>query len=167
MIGVTNHAEEDGSMNINETMAGKAEVSEERVVLTMTREQAYSLMHATELLARLHIGQTFTLSELLGDLSAKDYCERRDRAREAFDLGLRILYGTNAYGYPDISEKSIEHERCWALYTTVRYALAWHDNPEGNMWSVAFDEPLGYGEEMPKCEITTDRALEDGKQKEH
>lgn len=125
----------------------------ESIILEMTREQAYAVMDATELLARLHIGQTFSIAEKLGDLAAKDYCERRDRAKEAFDLGIKILLGTNVYGYPDVSVKPIEHERAWAVYATIRHALAWHDHPEGNPWSVAFDEPLGYGEKMPKCEV--------------
>ncbi len=132
-------------------MSGKKK--NEAIILTMTREQAVEVMHATELLARLHIGQVFTLTELLGDLSAESYCERMDRAQEAFNLGLKILYGANSYGYPDIGEKPIEHERLWAVYATIRHAIAWHDHPEGNMWSVAFDKPLGYGEPMPKCEI--------------
>lgn len=129
----------------------------ERVVVTMTREQAVSVMQATELLARLHIGQTFTLPELLGDLAADDYCERRDRAQEAFEIGLKILLGANCYGRPDVTEKSIDHERCWAVYTTIRHALAWHDHPDGNIWSVAFDKPLAYSlsEPMPTCKIET------------
>jgi len=131
----------------------KTKAPEERIVVTMTREQARSVMTATELLARLHIGQAFTITERLGDLAAEDYCERRDRAREAFDLGLKILLGANAYGQPDVPAKDIEHQRCWAVYTTIRHAIAWHDTPEGNIWSVAFDKPVPYGEPMPKCEI--------------
>ncbi|MBQ3326529.1 MAG: hypothetical protein IJG86_01925 [Clostridia bacterium] len=138
-------------------MARKAknDTPEQRVVVTMTREQAVEVMHATELLARLHIGQVFTMTELLGDLMADNYCERKDRAEEAFKLGLKMLHGANAYGQPDIREKPIEHERCWAIYATIRHAIAWHDHPEGNQWSVAFDKPMGYGEPMPKCEIIT------------
>ena len=117
----------------------------ESIILKMTREQAYAVMQATE---------------LLGNIMAKDYCERRDRAKEAFDLGIKILMGTNAYGYPDVAEKPIEHERCWAVYSTIRYAIAWHDHPEGSTWSVAFDKPLGYGETMPKVEIREDDTAE-------
>lgn len=127
----------------------------ERVVVTMTREQARAVMQATELLARLHIGQVFTIPELLGNLAADDYCDRRDRSNEAFKLGIKLLLGTNIYGQPDVETKNIWHQRCWAVYATIRHALAWHDNPEGNMWSVAFDKPMPYGEPMPKCEIET------------
>ena len=56
------------------------------------------------------------------------------------------------YGCVDISEKTIEHERCWAVYATIRHALAWHDHPEGGM-TVDFDEPMGYGERMPVCRV--------------
>jgi len=130
---------------------------EERVILTMTREQAYAVMNATELLARLYIGQVFTVPQLLGDFKDADYAERSSRANDAFTLGVKILVGENAYGYPDIEEKSIEHERCWAVYATIRHAIAWHDNPEGNRWGVAFDRPMAYShnEAMPKCEIRT------------
>ena len=125
---------------------------EERVVVTMTREQAYAVMNATELLARLYIGQVFTMPDLIGDLSSSDFCERRDRAKDAFELGLKLLLGTNIYGQPDVAEKSIEHERAWAIYATIRHALAWHDHPEGG-YTVNFDRPMGYGEPMPSCTI--------------
>ena len=36
--------------------------------------------------------------------------------------------------------------------------LARHDNPKGNTWSVAFDEPMGYGETMPKVEVRDEPA---------
>ena len=41
--------------------------------------------------------------------------------------------------------------------TGLHLRLAWHDQPEGNPWSVAFDKPMGYGEKMPVC-----RSEEDG-----
>lgn len=137
-------------------MAGKKK-PEERVILTMTREQAYAVMNATELLARLYIGQVFTVPELLGGLKESNYAERSARAKDAFTLGVKILFGENIFGYPDIEEKPIEHERCWAVYATLRHAIAWHDNPEGNSWGVAFDRPMAYShdEAMPKCEIKT------------
>ena len=125
---------------------------DERVAVTMTRDQARVVMNATELLARLYIGQVFTMPDLLGDFSRSDYCERRDRAKEAFELGIKLLLGTNIYGQPDVAEKPIEHERAWAVYATIRHAISWHDYPEGG-YTVNFDKPMGYGEPMPKCEI--------------
>lgn len=43
-------------------------------------------------------------------------------------------------------------KRCWAVYATIRHTLAWHDHPEGGM-TVDFDEPMGYGEPIPRVEI--------------
>lgn len=125
---------------------------DERVVVTMTRDQARAVMNATELLARLYIGQTFTMTELLCDLSRGDYWDRRDMAKEALDLAMKIMVGANEYNNPDIKEKPIEHERLWAIYATIRHAISWHDYPEGGN-TVDFYTPMGYGEPMPKCEI--------------
>lgn len=53
----------------------------------------------------------------------------------------------------DIDTKDrMQHHRCWAVYAAIRYALAWHDHPEGGD-TVDFGEPLGYGEPLPKCEV--------------
>ena len=128
----------------------------EKIIVEMTREQAYAVMNATELLARLHIGQFNRITELLVDFSRPGACGRRDTANIYLEQACRAIYGVNQYGWPNIEEKTIEHERCWAVYATIRHALAWHDKPEGNPWSVAFDKPMGYGETMPKCEVRDD-----------
>ena len=129
----------------------------EKITVEMTREQAQAVMMATELLARLHIGQFKEITWHFLDrfkTSNGDYdSARRELADGLLDELARIIFGVNMYNRPDISEKSITHERCWAVYTTIRHALAWHDKPEGNPWSVAFDEPLPYGEPMPQVKV--------------
>lgn len=129
----------------------------EKIILEMTREQAQAVMNATELLARLHIGQFEEIAYEFGDRFVGDDgkfdSERRDIARAYLAQACMAIFGADKYGFPDIGERTITHERCWAVYTTIRYALAWHDNPVGNPWSVAFDKPMGYGEKMPTAEV--------------
>ena len=129
---------------------------QEVVFLEMTREQAQIVMNATELLARLHIGQFKEITWQFIEKFSKDGhfdSARRDAVDDLLEQTCRMIFGVNMYNRPDIREKDIEHHRSWAVYATIRHALAWHDRPEGNPWSVAFDKPLGYGEPMPKCEI--------------
>ena len=133
----------------------------ERITLELTREQAEAVMAATELLARLEIGQFEEVSwKLMNHFRGKDRDGNPtfdDRSRDLANAYLKgacmATFGVKN-GWPDIGEKSIQHERCWAVYETIRYALAWHDHPEGSTWNVDFREPLGYGEPMPKCEVT-------------
>ena len=129
----------------------------ERVTLTVTREQALLMERALELYARLHIGQTGMIPECLMDWAQDDFRKKRDLADEALQLALKIMFGTNQYNQPDIKEKSEEQRRAWLLYTTLRYARAWHDEPDASKhgWSVMYDEPYNdiLGEFSPVCKI--------------
>lgn len=126
---------------------------EERYVLTLTSEQEYIVEQALELLARLHIGQFERVAELLCDPRDIDYCKRRDLARDLLRLAAIVVFGRNACNYPDINGKSEEHERAWTIYSVLRHARSWHENPEGG-FTVNYDEPLNLtGGPMPKCEI--------------
>lgn len=127
----------------------------EKIIVEMTREQARAVMNATELLARLEIGQFKEICwKMLDRFIGKDGFDavRRDRAEEYLESACHMVFGTNRYGSPDVRTKSIQYERCWAVYATIRHALAWHDHPEGGM-TVDFDEPMGYGERMPVCRV--------------
>lgn len=132
----------------------------ETVTLTMSREQARAVMDATELLARLEIGQFEEITWKMikhfrgTDANGKPIFDNRSRdlANAYLKSACLAIFGVNEYGWPNIGEKSITHERCWAVYATIRHALAWHDHPEGG-YTVDFDEPLGYGEAMPKCKV--------------
>lgn len=126
---------------------------EERYVLTLTPEQEYIVEQALELLARLHIGQFERIAELLCDPRDIDYCKRRDLARDLLRLAAIVVFGRNACNYPDINGKSEEHEWAWTIYSVLRHARSWHENPEGG-FTVNYDEPLNLtGGPMPKCEI--------------
>ena len=129
----------------------------ETITLTMTREQARAVMNATELLARLEIGQFKEITwkmidRFITDDGKKFDSTRRDAADELLEQACRAIFGVNQYNRPDVREKSMQHQRCWAVYATIRYALAWHDHPEGGV-TVDFQEPLGIGETMPKCKV--------------
>lgn len=131
--------------------------SNERVTLTLTRNQALIVEQACELLARLHIGQFNTVTEMLLDIrrGMADYCLRRDMANDLLKMAAITIFGKGAYGQPDVKEKSVEHERAWLVYTTLRHARSWHDNPAGG-FTVNYDEPMSIGEYMPKCIIAKD-----------
>lgn len=125
----------------------------ERYILTLTPEQEYIVEQALELLARLHIGQFERIAELLCDPRDTDYCKRRDLTRDLLRLAAIVVFGRSAYNYPDVKERSQEHEQAWTIYSVLRYTRSWHENPEGG-FTVNYDEPINLaGGKMPKCEI--------------
>lgn len=126
---------------------------DEKYILTLTREQAQVAQNALELYARLKIGQFDRITELMLDVrSVDEYCQRRDLANDLLQIVAGIIYGKNAYGYPDVQKDALHH-RAWNIYAAIRYKMAWHDEPKGG-WAVCFDEPYPYGgEPVPKCTI--------------
>ena len=131
----------------------------EKITLEMTREQALAVMDATELLARLEIGQFEEITwKMIEHFRGKDRNGKPtfdSRSRELADVYLKCaclaVFGVKN-GWPDIGDKNMQHHRCWAVYATIRHALAWHDYPEGGD-TVDFDKPLWYVEPLPKCEV--------------
>ena len=131
----------------------------EKIILEMTREQAQAVMDATELLARLEIGQfeeiTWKMIEHFRGHDRDGKPTFDDRSRDLANAYLKCaclaVFGVKN-GWPNIGEKNLQHHRCWAVYATIRHALAWHDRPEGG-YTVDFQEPLAYGEPLPKCEV--------------
>ena len=128
---------------------------DEKVTLTVTRDQALVLERACEVLARLQIGQ-FEMIPLVAMLGYENdgYLERREDARDALKLAACLIFGRNLYGQPNCS-KNDEFNRAWMLYEVLRYTRAWHDNPDGDHTGVCYDKPMQWisGEAMPKCEI--------------
>ena len=131
----------------------------EKIIVEMSREQALAVMDATELLARLEIGQfeetTWKLIEHFrgNDKNGRPTFDdtRRDLANAYLKCACLAVFGVKN-GWPDVGEKNMQHHRCWAVYETIRHALAWHDYPEGGD-TVNFNEPLGYGEPLPRCRV--------------
>ena len=128
---------------------------QERYILTLSPDQEYITEQALELLARLHIGQFERIAELLVDPRDQDYCRRRDLAHDLLRLAAIVVFGRNACNYPDVKKKSEEHERAWTIYSVLRHARSWHENPKGGI-TVNYDEPLNLaGGPMPKCKVAT------------
>lgn len=131
----------------------------ETITLTMSREQAQAVMDATELLARLEIGQFEEITwKMLDHFRGHDRDGKptfdgtsRDLANAYLKCACLAVFGVKN-GWPDVGEKNLQHHRCLAVYETIRHALAWHDNPKGG-YTVNFLGPMVYGEPLPKCEI--------------
>jgi len=125
----------------------------DKVALELTREQANAVMRATELLARLHIGQ---FKEVTWEFIKRIETDGKydDEKRDLID---RLLYKASDLIF-DVENGGVAYDdtfnRCWAVYTTIRHALAWYDFPKGGM-GVQFNEPIPYdvNEDMPKCKI--------------
>ncbi len=74
----------------------------EKVVLTLTREQAQMVEDACELYARLRIGQFERIAEMMLDVrDAENYCERRDTATALLQTVACVIFGRTACGTPD------------------------------------------------------------------
>ena len=120
--------------------------------LTMDDETANVVKRACELYARILFGQWEELSwEMI--LQDRTFVERRPDC-EAF-LGL-----ARAAAFPDLvpgQSYGVGHDRtadtAWHAYQAIRYAIAWHDHPEGGL-AVCFDKPMKFSDApMPKCEV--------------
>ena len=129
-------------------------MADEKYILTLTRDQAIVAQQALELYARLRIGQFERITEMLLDVkNVDDYCKRRDLANDLLKIVAGIIFGKNQYGWPDV-EQDAYHHRAWNIYATLRYHMAWHDNPEGDRWSVAYDKPFAWGgEPIAECRV--------------
>lgn len=128
----------------------------EKYVLTLTREQAIMVKDACELFARLKIGQFERITEMLLDLHLDDYCEKRDLANAVLRIAACALLGSYGYRTPLVQQDDL-HYRAWDIHAAIRHCMAWHDEPEGNIWSVSFDKPYPHGDEpLPEIKILED-----------
>ena len=156
---------------MSRTSKSKNQSPIEQVTLTMSRDQAMVVEHACELYARLKIGQFHHITEQMLDYGEKDredglksWCERRDIANDILKAAALVIYGRNPYGYPDVSKDKL-HNRAWDVYQVLRYTRCWHDNPEGNFWSVCYDTPMSLIDEpLPECTVTTGDTVTNSKQ---
>ncbi len=137
-------------MNRNEE---KVNPENTKYVLRLTPEQARVTRDALELYARLKIGQFEQITELTLDVrNANDYCTRREFANSLLKEVACIIFGQDQYGQPGCKRDRF-HYIAWNIYTTIRYYMAWNENPAGGM-GVSFDKPYSYGgEPVPECEI--------------
>ena len=125
-----------------------------KYVLELSEEQARALQNTAELYARLRLGQwSSELPRLCIDLKAEDFCRKRDEIAELLDSARKIampeLPKGASYGVGRIPDA----DKAWELYTVLRYAMAWHEHPEGGI-GVCFDKPRSYsGEPLPTCTV--------------
>lgn len=149
--------------------SSKAPAEIETVTVTMTRPVAEAVKIACEWYLRLHMGQFWDLAEDL--CMAKFYSdakhnvfkteEQRDNAfivsiqrRNEMQDGLDNLYRRYVLPAPmsDLMEIPYRAEQVWLA---IRYALAWHDKPEGNQQNVCFSRPLNRSDQpMPTVKLT-------------
>lgn len=127
----------------------------ETVTITMTRDHAWVVKEACEMLMRLKLGQTMMPIEVMlgwpnSGMTIDEYCLRRDVARGALTAFL------TAVGHEGAAKDEVE-QMAYEIYGTIRHALYIADGGDRNGWSVAAREPLSEsGREMPKCEVTND-----------
>lgn len=125
----------------------------EKYVLTLSREQAIMVKDACELFARLKIGQFDRITEMMLDYGQKDYHDKRYLANALLRLAACAILGSDEYRMPHMQHDELHH-RAWNIHAVIRHCMAWHDNPEGNIWSVNFDKPYPHGDEaLPEIEI--------------
>lgn len=150
-------------------MEKKSSSDELTVTITMTRPVAEAVKIACEWFLRLHMGQFWDLAEDL--CMAKFYSdakhnafktkEQRDNAftvsihrRNDMQDELDNLYHRYVLPAPvsDLMEVPYRAEQVWL---GIRYALSWHDKPEGDRWNVCFDKPLNRSDQpQPTIKLT-------------
>ena len=150
-------------------MEKKSSSDELMVTITMTRPVAEAVKIACEWFLRLHMGQFWDLAEDL--CMAKFYSdakhnvfktkEQRDNAftvsihrRNDMRDELDNLYRRYVLPAPvsDLMEVPYRAEQAWL---GIRYALSWHDKPEGDRWNVCFDKPLNRSDQpIPIVKLT-------------
>ena len=101
-----------------------------KYTITVTAEQLSFIRDATELLSRIASGQVYETLRY-APIDPARYWEARGallRALEPFE--------------DKMFQKSIIDNGCWDIYQVARHRLAWDRKPEGDPFSVAFDEPF-------------------------
>lgn len=128
----------------------------ETVTLTMSRPVAEAVKMACEMYLRLHMGQFEDLTENLcmakfySDLERNAFTteEQRDDAfRTAIECRNTMRNGLNGLYKCCVLPAPLEYTmripyRAEIAWTTLRYALVWHDHPEGIKSCVDYYKPM-------------------------
>lgn len=147
----------------------KEPVDNAKVTITLSVEQAYSLMNAVEFYARIHIGQFDFIDT---DLSMANDCNGKERGfwrdqnkretlrwhlNEARSITFPELEDVGKNGSHGIFSDQIApraHD-AWDIYQVVRHALAIHRDPNPKGWGgVAYDKPMSVSETNPLPTVT-------------
>ena len=132
-----------------------------KVVLTMNPDQCRVLKYVCELYMRMHLGQLDRLAEDLVRLEPNHTEEEFNQYMRRLDVAKQICATLKTIAYPSLiypgQSRNAEPEE-WAneacdIWQVLRYAQAWHEQPEGG-YSVCFHKPLKKGQyPLPTCEI--------------
>lgn len=138
------------------------------VTLTMARPVAEAVAAACEWFLRQHMGQFWDMVEDLCmanyyDGAQKGLFKTEEQRRTAFDDaidrrnsmqdGLDALYRRYVIPSPDTDRMKIPY-RAEIAWLTIRYALSWHDKPEGIEGDVRFYDPINRSDQpYPKIEL--------------
>lgn len=132
-----------------------------KIVLTLNPAQGRVLQHVCELYMRMHIGQLDRLAEDLVRLESNYSKEEWEHYLHRLEVAKQVCAALKTVAYPSLiypgQSRNAEPEE-WAdaaydIYQVLRYAQAWHENPEGG-YSVCFHKPLKKGQyPLPDCEI--------------
>ncbi len=123
-----------------------------KYLLEITAEQAHVLARASELFARLHMGQLNILADefiFAKQINSDNLLKLREGLKQLEPLitGLKQHANKGIHG--------LRHERAqiaWDLYQTIRHRLSW-DEHAGGGFTVNFDKPFKCCDH-PLAEIT-------------
>ena len=119
------------------------------IVLHLNQQQAQEVLKATELLLRLKLGQFKELAFNLLDISADDFCEKRDAAEEPLKSAADIFFKCKK---PEVRKDS-EWYRLYNLFQVLRKAI-WTSAGRDDKLSEIGASIFQFTEEpIPKCDI--------------
>jgi len=145
-------------------MAKKEKSDNAKLTLTVNMDQAYTLMNAMEMYARLHIGQ-FDHIDTEFAWNGQN-CNGEDRhfwenssvraslrkhlteAREIIFPELRVIGPNGSHGIYSHKISPSAHN-AWDIYQVVRHTLAVHREPNPIGFSTSYNEPMQVSEKNP------------------
>lgn len=115
--------------------------------LTLTEAQARLAMEALDLVARLDIGQIWTLRDFFSSRVLGEKGPTFEELEASFQaLKALVFPGMSYQAGPSTGAAPPRAQIAWDLYEVIRHRIAWDRNPEGGV-GVHFHEPAGLGPE--------------------
>lgn len=136
-------------------------MSETKYIITLNGEQARTVARACEFYSRVLMGQFDEISfeAIMTNLTKSDFGFDKEVADEILFAARRIIFkDLHGRGHSYGIGHNEHGDRAWNAYQSIRYAIAWHDHPEGGI-TVDFHKPYpAGGEAVPEC-IVQDGAM--------
>lgn len=142
-----------------------------KLTIELSSAQAYILRDALDAYSRLLAGQ---VSIPVRDTAAyiflhqrafdsMEFYERSQKITAKLDelqqlitgLDSGVSFGIYAEEVPDQARQAYD------LQQVIRYAIAWHLNPEGNSFAVDYDQPTQTSRVLPLAKVSASRTPED------